>query len=257
MATAINHGNNRRVKSAGFTLVEMMVVIAISGLLAAIMLPALSTAKEKSRRAICKSNLHQLLLVLNECAYQNEDYLPSCADDKGYYHSIVVSDVVFTNLVEMSGGNSNILYCPNIVFGANSTAVKQYITNIGYVIGYSYLAATVTGSPKAPDVTVQPMKMPTMATSTTELLADANFWTPISGNTGYFPSRMKVAPHTAAGAAMARSSSFTVGLPGNSSASIGEVGGNVGFADGHVDWKTLPQMQTNTASSLQDAYGTW
>jgi hypothetical protein len=59
------------------------------------------------------------------------------------------------------------------------------------------------------------------------------------------------------GAAMARSSSFTVGLPGNSSASIGAVGGNIGFFNGSVVWQILPKMQTNSASSLPDAYGAW
>jgi hypothetical protein len=68
---------------------------------------------------------------------------------------------------------------------------------------------------------------------------------------------MKVAPHTAMGAAMSRGSTFTVGLPGESSASIGAVGGNVGFIDSHVEWRTLPRMQTNAASSLPDTYGAW
>jgi prepilin-type N-terminal cleavage/methylation domain-containing protein/prepilin-type processing-associated H-X9-DG protein len=49
----------RTNKKSGFTLVEMLVVIAIIGLLVAILLPALSAARESGRSTQCKSNLRQ------------------------------------------------------------------------------------------------------------------------------------------------------------------------------------------------------
>jgi len=258
MAIALYCRSHGRAKTSGLTLVELMVVIAMTALLSAIMLPALSTAKERTRRAVCKSNLRQDLQVLEMYADADENFLPTPADDKGYYHSIILSDAVFTNLVDLAEGNASILYCPNIVFSSNPNAVAQHIPSIGYVIGYSYLAGSVAISSKSPDSIVLPVKMPTTGTPTNELLADANYWTASSVSSGYFPAQMKVAPHTAAGAAMVQSSSFTVGLPGNSVASVGAAVGNVGFADGHVEWRTLPQMQTNAASSLSDNnYGVW
>ncbi|HUI08646.1 MAG TPA: prepilin-type N-terminal cleavage/methylation domain-containing protein [Verrucomicrobiae bacterium] len=104
--------NTRRSSDGnGFTLIEMLVVIAIIGVLAALLLPSLSQARESGRQASCLNNLRQLYLA-------NLSY----SADHGYY-APAAPDIWGNNLIRWYGTRPDV----GTPFDSRSGPLSRYL----------------------------------------------------------------------------------------------------------------------------------
>lgn len=115
-----------------FTLIELLVVVAIIGILASLLLPSLSKAREKGKRAVCKSNLHQIGVAIHNYADSNNDKIPDNYGTSGAHWRFTILEnggslsTKFGKLVEQKVMDfSEALYCPSNNWD-NSISIGPY-----------------------------------------------------------------------------------------------------------------------------------
>jgi len=118
MTTWINRrsGLPERHKGRAFTLVELLVVIAIIAILASLLVPVLASAKERGRRAMDGSNLHQMVTSSLVYASDANDFLPAgrrnlaATDDYTWFNG-----GTWTNMLSY-GWSQRVAYCQSLNF---------------------------------------------------------------------------------------------------------------------------------------------
>ena len=101
----------RRQRTWGFTLVELLVVIAIIGVLVALLLPAVQSAREASRRTACTNNIRQMGLAAQNFADANGK-LPVAVQIAGSPPNYGTSNMLSTYRTPGFGPNWAVLMLP-------------------------------------------------------------------------------------------------------------------------------------------------
>jgi len=166
---------NRQTGIRGFTLIEILVVIAIIVLLAAITFPTFSRARENARRTSCASNLKQIGVGLLQYTQDNDELLPRAWRGGNMASDAVVSSK-WMDMAQPYIKNEQVFNCPS------ATGLRPYKFRDGfnfgsYAINSAYWDGTDGTSPGAsPPNSVTVTLAALAAPATTVWVADGNGW---------------------------------------------------------------------------------
>ncbi len=129
-----------------FSLVELLLVIAILGIMAALLLPAMSRSKGKARDSQCVSNLRQLALGLQNFVVDNQAYPSGIAgtnsDSPGSWIAQLQRGGFDASKPRANFFSEGVWRCPSAQLGAASGSV-----GIPVSYGYNVYGSLATGSP--------------------------------------------------------------------------------------------------------------
>ncbi len=254
-----------RRPAGAFTLIELLVVIAIIAILAALLLPALASAKAKAQRIQCLSNIKQMNIA---AVMYSSDY----GKMVGYQSVGGTAGAWIPNFVEYYAKATNLFKCPTASrppqsLTGNSQGTADQLWGRDYALSFGganthfqggvgfngWFFSDKGGDPQpADDGSFFVKEASVQKSAETPLFFDENWpdcWpketdqinhdlyagTPYSDHMGYSMGRVAIVRHGALGPSRAPRN-----FRGSAQGAPGSV--NVGFYDGHAELRKLPTL---------------
>jgi prepilin-type N-terminal cleavage/methylation domain-containing protein len=243
------HEKRSRRLPGAFTLIELLVVIAIIAILAAMLLPALASAKEKAKRSQCASNLRQIGVGCMLYANDNNDFYPPAAFNSGWnaYNPWQLSTNLAATAKELGLNTNNIqangsVAAPTIWSCANRPTLPALNAGGGtWSIGYQYYGGIRTWNSATAGKSGTSASPYKNSLSKPGWMLCADLVVQLNGSAWNDPS--------------AATYSGTYALPAHKKGGVNiPAGGNENFVDGSVQWYNANKMVNLYSTSGASQY---
>ncbi len=262
-----------------FTLVELLVVVAIIALLVSILLPALGNARQQARNVVCASQIKQSSMAAFSYAtgVSKNDRLPRGAtgngtDESDYFNgnSLSITNTIYEDSFECIARfleDTRIMVCPNAIKWYENDAEynggRPFITAYNkskswnaFTLGYNYLGGHYAQNWPDP---VDPQAVKWYSPSTLSDRGDLPLFVDLIWQSPYWANFGKGTDIAHAKNGAFRSADGTT----SPDELVSKIGGNVGVLDGSVKWKSFDEMEKHHTYnfyrdlSRQMTFGWW
>jgi prepilin-type N-terminal cleavage/methylation domain-containing protein/prepilin-type processing-associated H-X9-DG protein len=242
------------LSAAGFTLIEVLVVIGIISVLVAMLFPAFSRVREQARRVTCASNIRQLVITQQNYADENRGWYLDMGNEDKSFNSVQNNNRQTTYFIHPGPLgvlqtkyklSRQMFYCPSNPDWNQDRYWPDPQNQNYYVVGYSFLGGRTT---------LSQVKSKIVATGKfdgfEEAPANQQLFIRKAGQKTYYKEMITD---------LTRSLNNQINTNGGSNhlkgvtdptgyLPTGKGGTNLGYTDGHVEWVDQKSMGQRTPS---------